>query len=113
MGLFNFNKKKPTNRYDGKPFLKLVDSFVLKCINELDETQEQLLKEMEPKLQGTYNSTGTWDEIVMQELGFDENVIPAIKDLWEKNIAIAKENKAELSPKEFTIMFVDTNVTNT
>jgi len=114
MSIFNFLKKdKPQDRYKDKPFLKLVDSFVLKCIGKLDPSQEYLLKKMEPKLQGSYNLTGSWDEIVVSQLEFGPDIEEAICGLWVKNQAIAKENGVELSPIEFTEMFVANNVTNT
>jgi len=47
MGFFGFGKKpQPVDRYAGKPFLKLTDSFVLKCIDELDPAHEALLVAM-------------------------------------------------------------------
>ena len=114
MGILDFLKsKKPIDRYEGKPFLKLVDSFILKCIGELDSNEEVLLKKMEPKLQRTYNSEGTWEEIVMEQLDFELNIVHAIQDLWVKNQAIAKEHGKKLSPLQFTEMFVANNVTNT
>ncbi len=114
MGIFGFlNKEKQIDRYEGKPFLKLVDSFVLKSIGELDPSQKDLLQEMESNIQETYNSSGSWDEIVMAQLGFEADITDAILGLWTKNKAIAKENNVELSPMEFTEMFVANNVENT
>lgn len=62
MGLMDLFKKKPqqTDRYADKPLLRLVDSFVLKCIGELDESSEARLREMEPKLRQVYNCSGSW-----------------------------------------------------
>ena len=110
MGLFDFLKKKSANRYDEQPFLKLVDSFVLKCIDHLDQNQEEIIKEMEPKLQATYNSNGTWDEIVMKELELEPSIINKIRKLWAKNQEIARQNNVELLPINFTEMFVDSNI---
>jgi hypothetical protein len=47
MGFLGFGKKpQPVDRYAGKPFLKLTNSFVLKCIDELDPAHEALLVAM-------------------------------------------------------------------
>ena len=71
MGLFGFGKKpQPVDRYAGKPFLKLVDSFVLKAIGELDPSQESLLVQMTPKFQETFACSGSWEEIVISQLQF-------------------------------------------
>lgn len=52
MGFFGVGKKpRPLDRYAGKPFLKLVDSFILKSIGELGTSREALLVAMTPKLQ--------------------------------------------------------------
>jgi hypothetical protein len=112
MSLFNIFKKKPVvDRYDGKPFLKLVDAFVLKAIGHLDPSQDEALQQMTPKLQETFKCTGTWEEIVMAELRFEPEVRVAIRELWEKNQAIARQNGVALTPLAFTEMFVANNVT--
>jgi len=115
MALLDILKKKqpPQDRYAGKPFLKLVDSFVLKCIGELDASQEDLLLQMTPKLQQTFSHSGSWEDIVMDQLHFGPEIRTAIKDLWAKNQGIAKQNGATLTPMQFVEMFVANNVTNT
>jgi hypothetical protein len=112
MSLFGLFKKKPAaDRYAGKPFLKLVDAFVLKAIGHLDPSQDEALQQMTPKLQETFKRAGTWEEIVIAELRFDPEVRAAIRGLWEKNQAIARQNGVSLTPLEFTEMFVANNVT--
>jgi hypothetical protein len=115
MGLLDIFKKKPeqSDRYAGKPLLRLVDSFVLKCIGELDASSEARLREMEPKLQQLYNCSGTWEEIIISKLHFDPEIRTAIHDLWLKNQAIARQHKVTLMPMQFVEMFVEKNVTST
>lgn len=115
MAIFDFLKKKQQSqdRYPSKPFLKLVDSFVLKCIGELDASQENLLLQMTPKFQQTFSHSGSWEEIVMDQLNFGPEVRTAIRELWAKNQGIAKQNGVVLSPMQFVEMFVANNVTNT
>ncbi len=113
MSLFRFFKRKPpADRYAGKPFLKLVDALVLKAIGHLEPAQDEALQLMTPKLQKTFNRAGTWEDIVIAELAFDPEIRTAIRDLWEKNQAIAQRNGAELTPLAFTQMFVAENVTD-
>jgi hypothetical protein len=114
MALFGFSKKPdPPDRYAGKPFIKLVDSFVLDCIGELDASQSALLVQMLPKLQQTFHSTGTWQAIVMAQLDFEPSIVPSIRSMWERNQVIAKQNGVTLSPMQFVEMFVANNVTGT
>jgi hypothetical protein len=115
MGLLDPFKKKPqqTDRYAGKPLLRLVDSFVLKCIGELDAASEVKLREMEPKLQQLYNCSGTWEEVIISQLHFDPDIRTAIRDLWLKNQEIAKQHNVTLTPMQFVETFVAKNVMNT
>jgi hypothetical protein len=111
MGLFGFWKKpQAVDRYAGKPFLKIVDSFVLKCIGELDPSQESLLVTMTPKLRETFSAGGTWEEIVIERLKFPSNIQESIYTMWTKNQEIAKQNGAALTPMQFVEMFVASNV---
>lgn len=111
MGLFGFGKKpQAVDRYAGKPFLKIVDSFVLKCIGELDPSQQSLLAAMSPKLRETFSASGTWEEIVIERLQFPSNIQESIYAMWTKNQEIAKQNGATLTPMQFVEMFVASNV---
>jgi len=110
MGLFGFGKKPPVDRYAGKPFLRLIDCFVLKCIGELDASQESLLQQMAPKFQETFGISGTWDEIVSTQMNFPPEIETAIRNLWDKNQVIAMENGVTLTPKQFVEMFVRDNI---
>lgn len=114
MAFFDFIKKKGTpDRYAGKPFLKIVDCFVLDCIGELDQSQAALLEQMLPKLRATYGHGGTWQEIVISQLQFDPDIRTTTNELWVKNQNIAKQNGVVLEPMQFVQMFVDANVTHT
>jgi len=106
-----FGAKKTKNRYDGKPFLKLVDSFVLKCIGKLDPDQEAILDKLTPKFQETFKCTGTWEEIVIVQLEYPPSIRNEISRLWVKNQEIARINSVSLSPMQFVEMFVAKNIT--
>lgn len=112
MGLCGFGKKQqPVDRYAGKPFLKLVDSFVLKSFGALDPSQESLLVQMTPELQETFACSGSWEEIVISQLQFPPNIRESIQAMWTKNQGVAKQNGVVLTPMQFVEMFVANNVT--
>lgn len=99
------------DRYAGKPFLKFVDLFVLDCIGELDPSHLASLEALTPKLRHAFNSTGgTWQELVMAQLGWKPAIRDAIKTLWEKNQAIAIRDGGAMSPMDFVVEFVKANV---
>lgn len=114
MGLFNLFKKSPREqgRYIGKPLLKLVDAFVLKCIGELDAKSEAGLRAMEPKLPQIYNCSGTWEDIIIAQLKFPPDIRTEIREMWVQNQEIASERNQTLSPTQFVEMFVEQNVTS-
>ena len=58
------------DRYAGKPFLRLLECYVLSLIGQLDDGQQEKLHRMEPKLAGVYGAEGTWFEIVGAQMDF-------------------------------------------
>ena len=56
------------DRYDGKPFLRLIDCYVLDAIGELDAGQRKTMQAMEPALRTVYEQSGTWQEIVRSQV---------------------------------------------
>lgn len=102
----------PNKRYDGKPFLKLLDSYVLWAIDELPKENAQALTEMTPKLRAIYGNGGDWQQIVCAVMKLPSNMPVLIREVWVKNTEIARKNGATLIPIEFAEMFVDRNLTS-
>jgi hypothetical protein len=95
------------NRYHGKPFLKIAESFVMKAIGMIEPATEITLEKMTPKLQEIYGTTGTWDEITRKVLNLPEGIEAEIRGLWERNRGIAEKENHVLSAEEFTAAYVD------
>jgi len=100
----------PFNRYAGKPFLLFVDSFILKAIGELDPVMEAKLEKATPDLRKAFSSTGTWEDIVMEQLDFTETIRADIGQLWAANQAVAREHGGVLAPMQFVELFVADNI---
>ncbi|WP_188054596.1 MULTISPECIES: hypothetical protein [unclassified Sphingosinithalassobacter] len=99
-----------TDRYEGKPFLKLLDSYVLDAIDALDTTAEAALTAIEPQLRDSYGVQGSWREIVVREMQFPEGMQGAIREVWEKGrVRFVQTVGKEPDPVEFARTFVDTN----
>ena len=98
------------NRYAGKPFLLWVDSFVLRTIGHLDPAMEVKLANATPGLRKAFGSSGDWEEIVMAQLDFTDQVRGAIRQLWADNQALAAEQGAVLTPMQFVEVFVADNI---
>lgn len=104
------SKEAEFNRYAGKPFLVWVDSFILKAIDRLDPEMEAKLEKATPALREAYSTTGSWEEIVMEQLDYTGEVRGAIRELWAENQALAQEQGAELTPMQFVEVFVADNI---
>lgn len=98
-----------TNRYEGKPFLRLLDSYVLWSIGHLDRSSAAGLERMEPKLQQVYHDDGIWQDIVARQMEFPDTLPATIKRIWENGEAKAAAQGWSVDPLEFTRQFVDTN----
>ncbi len=100
-----------TDRYTGKPFLRLLDSYVLAATGCMHADAEQALKDMEPKLRKAYGLEGDWKSIVEQRMNFRPGMPRAIREVWDKGaIKFMKANGGTPpDPREFTRHFVDTH----
>ncbi|TIU47173.1 MAG: hypothetical protein E5W19_23200 [Mesorhizobium sp.] len=96
-------------RYDGQPLLRLLDVYVLWAIGELSQESEEGLKRMAPKLQSLFGGDGQWHDAVAQSMHMPEGMPAAIRDMWRRNVEIARVNGTTLPPERFAEMFVDEN----
>lgn len=104
------DESAPFNRYAGKPFLLFVDSFILKAIGELDPVMEAKLEKATPELRKAFSSSGTWEEIVMEQLEYPDAIRGEIQALWARNQATAQEHGGVLEPMQFVELFVAENI---
>ena len=68
-------------RYAGKPFLRLLECYVLWAAGELSAEEEEKLQAMTPKLRQVYNRRGSWQEIVIGEMEFPPDLPQYIKSV--------------------------------
>jgi hypothetical protein len=95
-------------RYAGKPFLQLVDCYVLDAIGYLDAVSDAKLAVMEPKLHAEYGVTGHWREIVEARMNFPAGFRGAVREVWNAGTAkFQAANGRAADPFEFTRHFVD------
>lgn len=97
-------------RYDGKPLLRLLELYVLMSINELSPAEHQALERMAPKLHAIYGGEGEWHEAVAAAVHMTADMPVAIRDMWARNLEIARTNGVILHPQIFAEMFVDENL---
>ncbi|MFC3097413.1 hypothetical protein [Alteraurantiacibacter palmitatis] len=99
-----------SDRYEGKPFLRLLDSYVLSAIGALDRANEDWLAAAEPHFRHIFGEAGSWREIVAARMQFPAGMEGAIAEVWDKGRArFAAEAGEEADPVQFAYTFVDTN----
>ena len=100
----------PNTRYDNKPFLRLLDAYVLAATGNLDPVADSTLTSMEPQFHKAFGQTGSWRSIVERRMNFRPGMDRAIREVWDKGRAkFLQANGKQPDPREFTRHFVDTN----
>jgi hypothetical protein len=98
-----------SSRYDGIPFLRMLEFYVLWAIGELPQAEQDILNRMAPKLQSMYGGTGEWHDAIAAAMHMPPEMPVAIRDMWVRNLEVARSNGVTLAPQQFAEMFVDEN----
>lgn len=98
-------------RYSGKPLLRLLELYVVWSLGELSVEDASRLEAMAPKLTETFGGNGTWQDALATTMQMPSNMPELVRDMWTKNLSIARDNGVELHPEQFAQMFVDNNLT--
>ncbi len=91
------------NRYAGKPFLRLLELYVLWCIGALTAQDEQTLETMTPKLRATYERNGSWYEIIEAVMDLPVAARDEVRKTWQA--------QSGMLPQHFAEQFVDAHLT--
>ena len=101
------NSNEDLSRYEGKPFLRLLECYVLEAVGHLHDEQRETLVRMGPQICEMYQRDGTWYEVINAEMGFSEADVAQIRDVWASNLEKAKELGATIDPNAFAMQYVD------
>jgi hypothetical protein len=82
------------SRYDGKPFLRLLELYVLWAIGELPDAEEAKLRQMNPKLQLIYAVNGTWQQVIVSAMRIPPDLPAALREMWSRNLQLARVSTA-------------------
>lgn len=95
-------------RYAGKPFLELLDSYVLDAIGHLDAGADAALTAREPQFRKLFGGTGDWRAMTVQRMQFPAGMAGAIREVWAKGaVKFMAAHGRQPDPVEFTRVFVD------
>ena len=102
-------KSSDSSRYEGRPFLKFLEAYVLSSIGHLEQDEEEALNQLTPVLAGALAINGSWSDIVASHMDFPPNLPGKIKQIWDDGVIRAHVLSFNVDPMEFTRQFVDTN----
>jgi hypothetical protein len=96
-------------RYAGKPFLRLLECYVLDAIGQLDDGTRGVMGSMEPKLVQVYQRQGSWQEIVRAEMDFPPSFPETIRGFWDQYRAEMARRGETVDGTAFAMSFIDQN----
>ena len=64
-----------TDRYEGKPLVRLLELYVLWTIDDLSEADAAAMDRLTPELAEAFESTGSWQEIVARLMEFPPDMV--------------------------------------
>lgn len=99
-------------RYAGKPFLRLVECYILDRIGQLDGKQRAALEGMTPKLRATYNGDGTWQDIVVAQMEFNDSFDSQVHASWDSYRYRTGLDNSMIDPDVFAMALADRIVGN-
>ena len=96
-------------RYNGRPLLMIMENYVLDCIGELPQDKQEAMRMV---VQKAFGGGADWKKTVRQQVDLKDTVDDSIRQMWENNKRIARENNTVLHPVQFAKMFADENFGN-
>ncbi len=100
-----------SDRYTDQPFLRFVDAWVLKAIGHLDPATDEYCTAMVPHLEQSFGLTGSWPQIVEQQMKFAPDLPNRILKIWtEGRVRFEQGNGEAADPVQFAMIFVDRNL---
>lgn len=89
--------------------MRFLEWYVLDAIGHLGDAQREALVKMEPKLSQLYQSTGSWDEIIAQQVEFPSSFKDQIRKNWMDGVIRAEASGVVVTPDGFAKAVVDAN----
>lgn len=114
MGLFDFltgrgkpsSAPPPTDRYNGRPLLILLESYVLGAIGSLSADKEELAASA---TQQVFGGDSDWRSTLRRTLQLGETLDDTLCQIWRSNQERAQQAGLTLTPEDFARMVTDEN----
>jgi hypothetical protein len=93
-------------RYQGRPLLIVLESYVLAAIGELPSGKDRALAKV---VQRVFGGGEDWMLTVRQRLELPDTLDEELRRLWARNRRVARDGGVELLPVQFAKMVADEN----
>ncbi|MHA6722300.1 hypothetical protein [Sphingomonas sp. RS2018] len=99
-----------SERYAAKPFLELVDAWMLDAIGALPADRAAALTAREGEFATLFGERGGWRDMVVTRMNFPAGMAGAVREVWDKGrVRFVEANGHDPDSGEFVRTFVDTN----
>src|SRR5262245_2361055 len=98
-----------SERYEGRPLLRLIECYVLDCIDQLDPRDRDHLVSMTPKLRSSLGSDAeTWRGILEDVLDLPSEYPEAVRRDWDTKRNTTRRWRKAATPEEYAAEIADT-----
>ena len=97
------------DRYQSRPFLRLLDSYILDAIGQLGDEPRKGLETMQPRFAKIFGIDQPWQEIVRAQMELPDSLPEQIRMIWAGYLLHAQQQGQPVSPNEFVEQFVNEN----
>lgn len=98
------------DRYAGRPLVRLLECYVLDAIGALDERQREALRGDGAQAgRALRRSRRLAGRILGVQMAFPDTLPDQLRDLWARNLELARERGQSANPEGFAMAVVDQN----
>jgi hypothetical protein len=91
-------------RYEGRPLLIVLENYVLDCIGALEVSSQNA---MCSAVQRVFKGDDDWHETLRRQLHLPHDLDDQLRQIWQRNSAVAVERGETLLPVQFAKMVAD------
>lgn len=95
------------DRYFGRPFLRLIECYVLQAVGQLDPAAADHLATISPQLTRLYGKAGAWHEIVAQQMHFGDSMSVELRGMWLQTTENAARAGVRADPQSWAEKVAD------
>ena len=101
-----------SDRYSGRPLLRLIECYVLDAIGEIEPRERDRLESMSASIsQAVGSEADTWQGAISDALDLPGDFSDTVRSEWVANREAGRAPQHVLAPNEFAMAIADTFAT--